>query len=603
MPLPPSPTDTALLQAVALYGRAEPAPLAALTGWPVSEVRAQLQAQAAEVERLTDPVHGAAQRDAVLRAWLQQQPRLAPPALQRAMRGLLAEGRTPEAAHLAAEHGDPARQRELLAQAGWWLLLSPARPVLGRLLQALRLQPPLDDAVHALQLAWQVEVERLPHEAERGWQHRPLTDPALQALLQSRCAQMYDDPAAALALAQRAVQGLSPLHPAALLAQVALGFAWVDSGRPDDALAPLQQALRGGVRDGLVLLQLEALQVLARAHDERGDEHALQQCLDAAARLPLPSPTDLPAWDSLQRLVARRYIAQACWQPPLPQPTPPAELQEAPTPWLIVHGWKALAEGQHRVLREAVQRLQQRLAQTYVPQKWRHDVAWLALAVQRQPGPPAAPAASGPDLHGLQQAVWAAAAAWQADRPQPLPYLAALQQQLQQQGLQRLARRLALVRALQADDEAALAAWLDDEGTDPLDLLCLASGAVGPLQRLLGSPRCVAPGTGARVGPRARVLLQRLLGPRDEEPAHRPAASPPADLTPREWQVLQLIGQELSNEQIAQRLFVSVATVKTHINRLYAKLGVQQRVQAVWQARRLAADQPRDFGGSLTGAP
>jgi DNA-binding NarL/FixJ family response regulator len=55
----------------------------------------------------------------------------------------------------------------------------------------------------------------------------------------------------------------------------------------------------------------------------------------------------------------------------------------------------------------------------------------------------------------------------------------------------------------------------------------------------------------------------------------------PADLTPREREVLTLIGEGLSNRAIAGKLFVSEATVKTHINNLFAKAGLRDRVEAV----------------------
>jgi len=64
------------------------------------------------------------------------------------------------------------------------------------------------------------------------------------------------------------------------------------------------------------------------------------------------------------------------------------------------------------------------------------------------------------------------------------------------------------------------------------------------------------------------------------EPA-RPLPGLPGNLTAREAEVLTLIGEGLSNREIGERLVLGQATVKTHVNRIFAKTGVQSRAQAV----------------------
>jgi len=58
-------------------------------------------------------------------------------------------------------------------------------------------------------------------------------------------------------------------------------------------------------------------------------------------------------------------------------------------------------------------------------------------------------------------------------------------------------------------------------------------------------------------------------------------------LTPREHEILGLIAEGLSNREIAERLFVSENTVKTHSSRLFDKMGVSRRTQAVMRGKEL----------------
>ena len=86
-------------------------------------------------------------------------------------------------------------------------------------------------------------------------------------------------------------------------------------------------------------------------------------------------------------------------------------------------------------------------------------------------------------------------------------------------------------------------------------------------------------------------LVAAVTGPPPEAPAA--GAYPlPAGLTTREAEVLTLLAAGLSNAEIAQRLFLSNATVKTHINRIFAKTGARDRAQAVRYAYRTGLANP-----------
>ncbi|MEV6739721.1 response regulator transcription factor [Streptomyces sp. NPDC051104] len=80
----------------------------------------------------------------------------------------------------------------------------------------------------------------------------------------------------------------------------------------------------------------------------------------------------------------------------------------------------------------------------------------------------------------------------------------------------------------------------------------------------------------------------RLMHSLRADPAEQPTLSPElASLSPRERDILALIGDGLTNREIGKRLYLSEKTVKNHISRLLAKLGVQRRVQAAVLATHL----------------
>jgi DNA-binding NarL/FixJ family response regulator len=112
----------------------------------------------------------------------------------------------------------------------------------------------------------------------------------------------------------------------------------------------------------------------------------------------------------------------------------------------------------------------------------------------------------------------------------------------------------------------------------------LAAGAsgfllkdVGP-EQLTDAIRVVAQGEALLAPTVTRRLIDELVrGGRLRMP--QPTAL--AELTPREREVLELVAQGLSNAEIAELLTVEETTVKTHVSRLLAKLGLRDRVQAV----------------------
>jgi DNA-binding NarL/FixJ family response regulator len=112
----------------------------------------------------------------------------------------------------------------------------------------------------------------------------------------------------------------------------------------------------------------------------------------------------------------------------------------------------------------------------------------------------------------------------------------------------------------------------------------LRAGATGfllksmPREQLVAAVRTAVSGDSLL----APTLLRRLLDDFVARAGAAPAAAPGLDqLTPREEEVLRLVARGLSNAEIAGRLVLGEGTVKTHMARVLAKLGVRDRVQAV----------------------
>ncbi|MFC8430677.1 response regulator [Streptomyces sp. NPDC057253] len=134
----------------------------------------------------------------------------------------------------------------------------------------------------------------------------------------------------------------------------------------------------------------------------------------------------------------------------------------------------------------------------------------------------------------------------------------------------------------------------DDE--DAL-LDAIMAGAAGyVLKQIRGSDlvsavRTVASGQ-SMLDPATTARLMRTLR---ADPAETPALSPElASLSPRERDILALIGDGLTNREIGKKLYLSEKTVKNHISRLLAKLGVQRRVQAAVLASQLEQPETDD---------
>jgi DNA-binding NarL/FixJ family response regulator len=141
------------------------------------------------------------------------------------------------------------------------------------------------------------------------------------------------------------------------------------------------------------------------------------------------------------------------------------------------------------------------------------------------------------------------------------------------------------IRAAQPDIEIVVLTTHADEASI---LDALRAGARGYLTKDAGIQEIAraihaAAAHQSLLDPVVQAKLLEAVGAAAPVPAPAPRQLPD-ELTPREAEVLSLIARGLSNREIAAHLVVSEATVKTHVNHVFAKIGARDRAQAVHYA-------------------
>ena len=115
---------------------------------------------------------------------------------------------------------------------------------------------------------------------------------------------------------------------------------------------------------------------------------------------------------------------------------------------------------------------------------------------------------------------------------------------------------------------------------------------------LVAAIRTIAAGDSVLAPAATRRLIRRFTARQPQQPADQRAEQIRRALTPREQDVFALIAAGMSNGEIAARMHLSAGTVKVHVGRILAKLGLRDRVQAVVLAYETALIIP---GSTATG--
>ncbi len=161
---------------------------------------------------------------------------------------------------------------------------------------------------------------------------------------------------------------------------------------------------------------------------------------------------------------------------------------------------------------------------------------------------------------------------------------------------------IAATRAIVAADRDARILILTTFEDDDYVFGALEAGASGFLlkrtrpETLIAAIHAIVGGDALLSPSVTRTVIDRM--------SRRPSIQPSAvrrlaDLTPREREVLELVGAGLSNNQIAAKLVVEESTIKTHIKRILAKLGLRDRIHAVILTYETGLIRPGERSGEI----
>lgn len=536
-------------------------------------------------------------RLSVAQAWRASDHEAWQEAVQAILQDTLARQQLRTAVQLAEEVGPGRARVYLLQNAGMQLLYTQER---ARLSAWLALPLGQDDAaLNLLQCAWLLEVEKSAHRADALLQRcLPLLsgEARAQALaLQATIALDYDEAEQADALASAALAEFSDSrHPLSMRARLTRGSARAIKGRLDEAAEDLGIAHRCAEREQLPYLQLDALQRRALLALEQGQRAQAQLWLEQALRLlGQQALQHTSAADSCRRQLAWQHLEML----DAAQARQVREAQQAfwAFPQHIHLAVEALLEDRLADARQATDWLMRTLESSFLPRKWQNQAVWVDIWLaghdqqqqrlhywQNQLA-----RAEGPsDVHADRRRVLLAGVRCLLGQADDVQELRSLHERLQQGGAHALALQLQLLLAVQAAPVLTPEAYAClREGAHRqahLDYLWLGPRVAPLLQQALAAADS---GQDPVVHAFVRRLLQRLLAPVPAQTGQELEAV--AGLTAKETRILYLIGQHYSNEQIAACLFISLATVKTHINHIYSKLALKSRSEAMQRARQL----------------